>query len=170
MAPHNTSNIILIGMPGAGKSTLGKLLAQSFGLEFVDTDTLLAEALKMPLQQYIDTHGQQSFRMLEDTLVANLHVQGCVIATGGSVVYGKKGMANLTGSGVVVYLHAGEQELQKRITAQPRAIVWPQGQSFQQLFAERDTLYRHYATIVLDTQTATPEQTVAQLAARFPRH
>lgn len=172
MSLHNTNartNIVLVGMPGAGKSTLGKLLARRLNADFVDTDTLLAEALKMPLRQWLEEKGQASFRTMEDTLVSNLHVQGAVIATGGSVVYGQAAMQHLARIGWIIYVEVSPAELQRRIAAEPRPIVWPGNQTFEQLYAERDVLYRRHAVFTIRGDGTTPEKAIEWLTAQVDR-
>jgi len=144
-------NIILIGMAGAGKSTVGPLLADRLQYDFVDTDDLIADSRAATLQQVLDSLGQHRFRALEEqTLVAiNLHKH--VIATGGSAVYSRPGMTHLQDIGLVVWLDVALPELEARVNnLNSRGLVNPDGSSFAELYRQRLDLYRKYADLRID--------------------
>ncbi len=155
------NNVVLIGMPGAGKSTAGVLLAKALGLDFIDTDIIIQNQIKTTLQTFIDENGIESFMNKEDAVVGHLQASGAVIATGGSVVYGKNAMENLKKDSVVVYLTVGLEQLEKRLSdITTRGIVIKKGQTIADLFKERDVLYRKYADIIVNEDNQTLEQTV----------
>jgi len=144
-------NVILIGMPGAGKSTIGVLLAKQLGLDFIDTDLLLQRQVTMRLQQLITLKGLDNFRRAEEQMLLSLSIENTVIATGGSVIYSELGMANLQKLGRLIYLHISLTELTQRIADMgDRGILIAAGQSFKDLYAERTPLYTHYADIEVE--------------------
>lgn len=141
-----TDNVILIGMPGAGKSTIGVLLAKQLGLDFVDTDLLLQRQERLRLQQLITLKGLHSFRKAEEQMLLSLNCASTVIATGGSVIYSEPGMAHLKNLGRRIYLDISLPQLTQRIADMgERGILMAVGQSFADLYAERAPLYRCYA-------------------------
>lgn len=153
MKPSESSNIILIGMPGAGKSTVGVLLAKAMSRAFVDTDLVIQSAEGKRLQDIIDAAGLDAFRAIEEAHVLALDLRNAVIATGGSVPYSAKAMAHLKTGGVVVYLEASLEVLEKRIAnMDSRGIARAPGQSFDALYAERVPLYERYADVVVRTR------------------
>ncbi len=164
-----TSSVILIGMPGSGKSTLGVLLAKELGLDFVDTDVAIQVREQQTLQQILDEMGYLALRDIEERIVLHLKLANKVIATGGSVVYGANAMARLCDAGTIVYLKADITTLEQRIhNYQTRGIAKRPGQSFAELFAERTSLYEQYADITIDCSHSTPEALVDQIIARLP--
>ncbi|MFC6632076.1 shikimate kinase [Microbulbifer taiwanensis] len=144
-------SIVLIGMPGAGKSTLGVLLAKELALDFVDTDVLIQLRESKTLQEIMDESDYLNLRRIEGEVIADADLPNHVIATGGSVVYSEEGMANLQRFGPVVFLNCSADELRRRIhNYESRGIAKAPGQSFEELFAERQALYRKYADITVD--------------------
>jgi len=167
-----TGNVILIGMPGAGKSTVGVLLAKRLGYDFIDTDVLIQLRQGELLQATLDAHGYLALRAIEEQVLLALDVSKTVIATGGSAVYSERAMTHLARTGIIVYLAAEQDELTRRIRDYAtRGIARRPGQNFAELFAERTTLYRRYAQLTVDAGPA-PEQVVAEieaaLAAQMP--
>jgi len=145
-------NIVLIGMPGCGKSTTGVLLATIMGLDYVDTDFLIIKEEGKKLIEIIAEKGNDGFNKLEENLCATLHLKKSVIATGGSVVYGPRAMENLGSEGLVVFLDVPLNEIKKRIgDYSQRGISLKEGQTIEDLFSERRPLYLKYADIVVDT-------------------
>ena len=163
-----TSSVILIGMPGSGKSTVGVLLAKELGLDFIDTDVAIQVREHQTLQHILDESGYQALRDIEESVVLEVELAEKVVATGGSVVYGAKAMQRLREAGTVVYLSAGIETLEQRIhNHQTRGIAKRPGQSFEDLFAERTALYERYADISIDCNDGTPEMLVDAIVARL---
>jgi shikimate kinase len=157
------TTISLIGMPGAGKSTIGVVLAKLSGLRFVDTDLNIQVQAGATLQQILDSNGYQYLRSLEKEVLLGIELNGAIIATGGSVVYSDVVMRQLTTAGPVVYLEADLATLQQRVASAPlRGIACAVDQEFADIFAERTPLYRRYADLIVDASAGTPE-TVATM-------
>lgn len=149
-------NIVLIGMPGCGKSTTGVLLATDFSYDFIDTDFLIIREEGKKLPEIIEESGNEGFNRIEENLCATLHVQNSVIATGGSVVYGERGMRNLSNEGIIVFIDVECDEIIRRIgDFSQRGIVLGPGQTIKSLFEERRPLYQKYADITVDTSGLT---------------
>src|SRR6056297_151740 len=113
--PTNTGNLVLIGMPGCGKSTVGVLLAKRLGLGFTDTDLIIQQHTGQTLQTIVDTRGYEALREVEAQVLQALDVRGHVISTGGSAVYSEAAMAHLSAHGVVVFLDIPLEEVERRI-------------------------------------------------------
>jgi shikimate kinase len=149
--PHN---LALIGMPGAGKSTLGVLLAKRTARSFLDTDLLIQKAEGAPLQEIIENHGVKYFRRVEERIVLELDCSNCVIATGGSVVYSKVAMEHLGSLGRCIYLDVPLVELERRLgNLDKRGVIRAPGQDLDGLLAERRSLYESWANIRVDCQS-----------------
>ena len=158
------SNISLIGMPGAGKSVLGELLAARLDWEFIDTDRLIETRVGTGLQQLLDDQGYLAVRQIEETAILSLQPRRRVIATGGSAVYSEKGMAHLKERSTLVFLDIDLDTVRQRIhNFSERGIASAQDQTLEMIFAERYPLYQRYADIVLPNSTADPEQAIATL-------
>lgn len=163
MSVHGES-IALIGMPGAGKSTVGVLLAKELARDFIDTDLLIQLRENKTLQDIILQSDYHQLRHVEHEVLQSLEADKHVIATGGSAVYSEAGMQRLAALGQVIYLYCPRQTLEGRIhNMASRGIAKPDEQSFESLFAERDPLYRRYADIVIDCSSKTPEQVVSEV-------
>ena len=159
-------NIVLTGMPGVGKSTVGVLLAKAMSRSFIDTDVYIQSREGRRLQDIIDTEGLDYFRDIEAHHVLSLDCRGHVIATGGSVVYSTAAMRHLRTGGIVVHLALPLEPLLKRLTnLDSRGVVIVPGQSVASLFAERQPLYERYADITVDCLGLNHEQTVAHIMA-----
>ena len=157
------TTISLIGMPGAGKSTIGVVLAKFSGLRFVDTDLNIQVQAGATLQQILDSKGYQYLRSLEKKVLLGIELDEAIIATGGSVVYSEVVMRELKTAGPVVYLEADLATLQQRVATAPlRGIACAAGQEFTDIFAERTPLYKRYADLIIDASAGTPE-TVATM-------
>jgi len=148
---HTNTNIVLIGMAGAGKSSVGIELARLLGRSFVDVDRLIEAEHKISLQELLKNLGVHGFRQKEEEILLSMDYQDHVIATGGSAVYSQLGMEHLQRSGVLILLDVPLPVLKKRVgDFSNRGLVKTSHQSFDQLFAERHPLYSKYADLVID--------------------
>lgn len=154
-------NIVLIGMPGVGKSTVGVILAKILGYQFVDADLVIQKEEGKLLKDIIAEKGTDGFIQVENRVNSNLQVHESVIATGGSVVYGKEAMEHLSEIGTVVYLKQSLRKLERRLrNIKNRGVVLRPGQTLKDLYRERTVLYEKYADIVVDESDLNVEQTV----------
>ncbi len=161
---HYHQSLILIGMPGAGKSTLGLLLAKNLAKDFVDTDLLIQLEHRKTLQEILHQQGYQALRDIEEQVLLNAHYPNHIIATGGSAVYSEAGMRHLKQFGPIVFLDADIDVLEGRINnMDSRGIARPAGQSFADVYAERRPLYQRYADIVIDCNNKTQEQLIDEV-------
>lgn len=157
-------NVVLIGMSGAGKSTLGVLLAKALGKQFADTDLLIQQRTGRLLQQIIDTDGVDRFLEIEESVVLDAELHGCVIATGGSVVYSERAMEFLGRNATVVYLEVSFSELEARLgNITTRGIVFKGTNDLRAVFEERLPLYRKYADVTVDCTKIGIEASVEEL-------
>lgn len=155
------NNIILIGMPGAGKSTIGVLLAKSMLMDFIDTDLIIQKKTGNALSDIINEKGIDEFISIENDVICNEEFVNSVIATGGSAVYGKEAMEKLKSAGVTVYLKVDANELYNRIkNIHTRGIAMKNGQTLDSLYNERAPLYEKYADITVECGGLTPEECV----------
>lgn len=162
------ANLTLIGMPAAGKSTIGIILAKTLGMPFIDTDILIQTRAGQLLQQIIDRKGIEYFLNLEEKIICSLQLQGHIIATGGSVVYGAKAMTRLKENSLVVYLKISYPEMVRRLqNIATRGVVIRRGQNLGELYNERAVLYEQYADKVVDGNDAQPEMVVTRISALF---
>src|SRR6266567_2951058 len=142
--------ITLIGMPGSGKSTLGKLLAVDLNLRFLDLDQLITETLGMPINVSIATHGEEAFLALEEKLTLQLALHNVLLSPGGSIVYQTKAMEKIRRETTVIYLHVPKTILKKRLTDNGnRGIIGLDKYGFDGLFALRKPLYEQYADMTI---------------------
>lgn len=144
-------NIVLIGMPSCGKSTIGVVLAKAMGYRFVDSDLVIQEQTGKMLCELIEEQGLEAFNAIENDVNASLQFHKAVIATGGSVIYGEEAMQHLSEIGVVVYLKLSLESLVERIgDLTARGVSIKEGQTFSELFEERRPLYEKYADVTVD--------------------
>ncbi len=158
-------NLILIGMPGAGKSTVGKHLARSLSLPFLDTDQLIEDRWGSTLQEIIDSEGLEAFRIREEETILSLNVVRHVISTGGSVVYYPRAMVHLQDLGWILWLDLPFEELESRLAngVEDRGLVRTPKQSLADLYRERKPLYERYAQIRMETLDKTDQQVVREI-------
>lgn len=167
----NKDNIVLIGMPGAGKSTVGVLLAKALGKNFVDSDVLIQVREGKTLQQIMDENDYLHLRQIEEAVLTDIDGLNLVIATGGSAVYSDNAMAHLARNGIIVYLDVPLHSLRQRIRDyDTRGIARRPNQSFEELFAERSALYRRYADITMPSEQLSPEDMVAAITNALASH
>ena len=159
-------NITLIGMPGAGKSTIGVLLAKSLLMDFVDTDLLIQQKYSSSLCDIINKKGIEEFLKIENNVICSRSFSNCVIATGGSAVYGEEAMEKLKAAGKVIYLKLSPEELEKRINnIHTRGIAMKEGTTIAALYGERAPLYEKYADITIECSGMTPEECVDTISS-----
>jgi shikimate kinase len=162
-------NIVLIGMPTAGKSTVGVILAKLKGYDFVDSDLVIQNQEKRLLKTIIEQDGIDGFINIENHVNASICVDNSIIATGGSVVYGIEAMSNLESIGTLVYLKTSYETIQKRLEdAKQRGVVLRENQTLFQLYQERCPLYESYADIIIDTDNLGVEEVVAKVLELLP--
>lgn len=155
------SNIVLIGMPGAGKSTLGVLLAKAINYSFLDTDLIIQNQEKKKLYEIIDESGIEGFINIENNILSNVNEKKTVIATGGSAVFGKEAMEHLKEDGIVVYIKLSLEEIVRRVcNIKTRGIAMKKGKTLNDVYEERVPLYEKYADIVIDGENTNIEECV----------
>ncbi len=158
------NNVVLIGMPGVGKSTLGVVLAKELGFEFVDADLLIQKRENRLLKEIIAEDGVDGFLKIENDVNASIETDKTVIATGGSVIYGAEAMAHLKEIGTVVYLKLDYETLDSRLGClKGRGVVLKDGQTLKSLYEERIPLYEKYADIIVDEQGLNLEETLSSV-------
>ena len=168
MQPNRRSNVVLIGMPGAGKSTVGVILAKHTARDFVDTDVLIQTSERRPLQEILDEHGHMILREIEERILLSLDLDNHVIATGGSAAYSGKAMRHLKESGIVVFLQVSFAEIRERVPDfATRGIARAPDQSLADLFEERHVLYKKYADLTIDCEGLNQEQVSETIRRRL---
>lgn len=161
---ENKNNIVLIGMPGVGKSIIGVILAKVIGYKFIDTDILIQEKCGDLLSQIIKDNGIDKFIGIENEVNANIKVENTVIATGGSVIYGVEAMKNLKNIGKIVYLKQDFDRINERVSnINGRGVVLKENQTFLDLYNERTSLYEKYADITIEEGDLTIEETLESI-------
>ena len=161
MADPGNRNIVLIGMPTSGKSTVGVILAKILGMDFVDTDIIIQKREGAKLNRIIEERGVDGFLVAEEQALLDVKVQNAVIATGGSAVYSKAAMKHLGADATIVYLQVERDELKRRLKdAKERGVVLRPGESLDELYDIRSKLYGKYADITVSEENFTIEDTV----------
>lgn len=160
-------NIILIGMPGAGKSTVGVVLAKKKGCRFVDSDLVIQEQEKRLLHEIIEQEGIDAFLEIENRVNAGLKLEHSVIATGGSAVYGKEAMVHLGEIGTICYLKLSYEAIRDRLgDLNERGVTVREGQTLLDLYEERVPLYEKYADFVIDCEDKSIRQIVQEITTK----
>lgn len=161
----SNKNIVLIGMPGVGKSTLGVILAKILGYEFVDSDLVIQKQTGLLLREIIEKEGTDGFLRVEEDINCELNVERSVIATGGSIVYGDRAMKHLAENGVILYLELDLETLESRLNnIKNRGVAVREGQTLKDLYEERCVLYEKYADITISERGLDIEQAIEAAA------
>jgi len=161
-------NVTLIGMPGAGKSTTGIILAKCLSYGFVDTDVVIQTSRKKSLQEIMDEGGYLHLRSIEEEEILALDIENHVIATGGSAVYSERAMRHLQRISTIVFLAVDFEIIRKRIhNFETRGIAKAKTQTFRDLFEERQVLYNRYADMVIDCNRITQEEAAHIIAGKL---
>lgn len=157
-------NIVLIGMPGVGKSTIGVILAKILGYQFIDADLIIQERQGKLLKEIIEERGVDGFVQVENDVNKSLNPGKAVIATGGSVVYGREAMEHLSEIAIVIYLELELPALTRRLgNLKKRGVVLKNGQTLKDIYNERIPLYNKYADIIVNEHRCTIERTVEKI-------
>lgn len=165
------NNIVLIGMPGVGKSTIGVILAKILGYQFIDADLVIQEKTGKLLKEIIAEQGVDGFIQVESDVNKSLNPKKSIIATGGSVVYGQEAMEHLKGIATIIYLKLELPALKRRLgNLRLRGVVLRDGQTLRDLYNERVPLYEKYADITVDEHKSTIEQTVDKIIKQLEEH
>ncbi len=166
-----SSNIVLIGMPGAGKSTIGVLLAKLLGMDFADTDVLIQAQQGRSLQDIVDHDGYLALRAIEENSILSLHCRHSVIATGGSAVYSQTAMAHLKKEGIAVFLNVDIAVLKARVhDYDTRGLAKRPDQMVEDLFAERFALYRRYADVTIECSGLSHDGVCSKIIENLKMH
>lgn len=161
-------NVILIGMPGAGKSTIGIVLAKVLGYDFIDPDLLIQKETGKFLWQIIEEDGVKRFKAIEEDVNSRIQAVSSVIAPGGSVVYGPKAMEHLKEIGTVVYLDVELEHLKKRVgNLERRGVMKKAGQTLEEIYEERIALYKKYADVIVHESNDSISETVAMIVDKL---
>ena len=158
-------NLILIGMPGCGKSTVGVVLAKALGMDFIDSDLVIQKEMGAKLSQLIDQHGDAGFREIENRINAAMEAENSIIATGGSVVYGEDAMRHLKDIGTVVYLKLSYEAIEDRLgDLHARGVTIQPGWTLRDLYNERVPLYEKWADVTVDCEQLRLREVVAYIS------
>lgn len=162
------NNIILTGMPGVGKSTVGVVLAKTLGYAFLDSDLLIQERENLLLYEILDKYGLERFIQIESEINASIQAEDTVIATGGSAVYGTEAMMHLRSIGTVVYLRLPFEELVERLgDLDKRGVAIHSGESLEMLYEKRAPLYERYADVTVDCENLSIRDIVKKITFLF---
>ena len=157
-------NVVLIGMPGAGKSTIGVILAKVMGYQFIDSDLLIQEQEKCLLKDIIERDGLEGLLYIEEQVNSKISVKESVIATGGSVIYGENAMKHLREIGIVVYIQLSYETINNRLgNIRQRGVVFREGQTLKDLYVERCPLYEKYAHITVNAENLGIEEVMEKI-------
>lgn len=159
-------NIVLIGMPGVGKSTAGVVAAKLAGFQFLDTDLVIMQRDGRLLRDIIEQDGVEGFLAIENKVNASIDARNTVIATGGSVIFGNDAMSRLADIGTIVYLRASYETVARRVTElKGRGVAMKPEQTLRDIYEERQPLYEKFADRIIDVDEQSIEATAQELAA-----
>lgn len=157
-------NIVFIGMPASGKSTVGVVVAKRLGYKFVDTDLVIQEVEKRLLKEIIAEEGNEGFLRIEDRVNAEIQEERAVISPGGSVVYCENAMRHYKETGMIVYLHTSYETINNRLhNAKNRGVVLKDGQTLKDLYEERTALFERYADLMISEEGRDLEETIEEV-------
>ena len=158
------NNIILVGMPSCGKSTVGVILEKTMGMDFIDTDILIQKEQGMTLQKIIDSKGEEEFYRIEEGVLSSYKGKGQVVATGGSAIYYEKAMAHLAEMGTIIYLKVSLDTVLKRLdNISTRGVPMKEGMTLEKLYDQRIPLYESRSHVTVEADGMTVEQVVAEI-------
>lgn len=164
----NKQNVVLIGMPGAGKSTVGVVLAKNMGYHFIDSDILIQDKYGKLLHEIIEERGVEGFWKVENDVNASIEETRSVIATGGSAVYGEEAMEHLRSIATVVYLQLSHDSIKVRLgDLNKRGVTLKEGQTLQSLYDERIPLYEKYAHVIINCEQKSIRTIVEEIKAEI---
>jgi shikimate kinase len=162
-------NIVLTGMCGVGKSTIGVLLAKALSRNFLDTDVYIQAIEGRSLQEIIDALGIKAFCEIEEKYIRSIDINIAVIATGGSVIYSPEAMRHMAENGVIIHLDLDFETIEKRVTnLYTRGVVMEKGQTLAGLYRSRQPFYKKYAQLTIDCSAKNHEQIVDEIITRLP--
>lgn len=161
-------NIILIGMPGVGKSSVGVVLAKALGYHFVDSDLVIQQTEGRLLSEIIEEKGNDGFIEVENNINSKIDVKRTVLATGGSAVYGTEAMEHFRNIGTVLYMKASFETIDSRLSnLVGRGVAMKKDQTLKELYEERCVLYERYADITLNVDKMSIEEIIVKIMSFF---
>ncbi len=165
---ETNNNIIFIGMPGVGKSTIGVILAKVLNYSFIDSDLVIQKEMGRRLKDIISQEGLEGFNAIENRINSQINAEKSIIATGGSAVYGSDAMKHFQDIGQIIYLRISYQNVKKRLgNLDERGVVHKPGQTLRDLFLERTVLYEQYADLIIDVDHKNIETIIDEIVSKI---